>query len=227
MEYLIEYGIFLVSLVIVSLAQLILRIKYSKYKKKKIERNLTGREVAEIILKENDITDVKIVKIGGELTDNYNNSSKTISLSEDIYDGNNIASVSVAAHECGHAIQYKEGYTPIKLRNDIVPFVNFGNRVGYIVLVISLIFSLTDLFLVGIILTSLAVIFQLITLPCEFNASKRAKKELLRLDLINKKEHHASSVMLRAAAFTYVAGLISGLLEILRLIIIFNDRRRD
>lgn len=224
-NYLIEYSLFFVSLIIVSLAQIILRAKYSKYKKIDCECNLTGREVAEKILRENGITDVKVVKIGGSLTDNYNDRAKTVSLSEDIYDGNSIASVAVAAHECGHAIQYKVGYAPIKLRNNIVPFVNFGNTIGYIILVISLIFSITKLFIVGIALTALAVLFQLVTLPCEFNASRRAKKELLRMGLITDREHKGVGVMLRAAAFTYVAGLITGLIEILRLIIIFNNRR--
>lgn len=223
--YLIEYGLITLSLIIVSIAQVVLRAKYSKYKKIDIESGMTGKEVAERILRENSINDVKVVKIGGSLSDNYNDRAKTVSLSEDIYDGNSIASVAVAAHECGHAIQYKVGYGPIKLRNGMVPFVNFGNKVGYIIIVISLIFSISKLFLVGIILTSLAVLFQLVTLPCEFNASRRAKKELLRMGLITDREHKGVGVMLRAAAFTYVAGLISGLIEILRLIIIFNNRR--
>lgn len=223
--YLIEYGLITLSLIIVSIAQVVLRAKYSKYKKIDIESGMTGKEVAERILRENSINDVKVVKIGGSLSDNYNDRAKTVSLSEDIYDGNSIASVAVAAHECGHAIQYKVGYGPIKLRNGMVPFVNFGNKVGYIIIVISLIFSISKLFLVGIILTSLAVLFQLVTLPCEFNASRRAKKELLRMGLITDREHKGVGVMLRAAAFTYVAGLITGLIEILRLIIIFNNRR--
>ena len=225
--YLIEYGLIILSLLIVSLAQIILRSKYSKYEKIAVESGMTGREVAERILRENEIYDVNIAKVSGTLSDNYNNSKKLVSLSEAIYDGKSIASVSVAAHECGHAIQYKTGYGPIKLRNGLVPFVNIGSYLGYIVIVISLIFSLAKLFLVGIILTALAVVFQLITLPCEFDASRRAKKELLRLGLIIEKEHAGASSMLRAAAFTYVAGLISGLLEILRLILIFTGNDRD
>ena len=225
--YLIEYGLIILSLLIVSLAQIILRSKYSKYEKIAVESGMTGREVAERILRENEIYDVNIAKVSGTLSDNYNNSKKLVSLSESIYDGKSIASVSVAAHECGHAIQYKTGYGPIKLRNGLVPFVNIGSYLGYIVIVISLIFSLAKLFLVGIILTALAVVFQLITLPCEFDASRRAKKELLRLGLITEKEHAGSSSMLRAAAFTYVAGLISGLLEILRLVLIFTVSDRD
>lgn len=225
--YLIEYGLIILSVLIVSLAQIILRAKYSKYEKIAVESGMTGREVAEKILRANDIYDVNIAKVSGTLSDNYNNSKKLVSLSESIFDGKSIASVSVAAHECGHAIQYKTGYAPIKLRNMLVPFVNIGSYLGYIVIVISLIFSMMKLFLVGIILTALAVVFQLVTLPCEFDASKRAKKELLRLGLISEKEHDGASSMLRAAAFTYVAGLISGLLEILRLVLIFTGSDRD
>lgn len=223
-DYLIQYGIILLSILIVSIAQIILRAKYSKYEKIKAESGLTGRDVAERILRDNGVTDVNIAKVSGTLSDNYNNSKKTVSLSEAIYDGNSIASVSVAAHECGHVLQYKTGYVPIKIRNTLVPFVNIGSYLGYIIIVISLIFSIANMFLVGIILTALAVVFQLITLPCEFNASKRAKKELLRLGIITKKEYGGVDSMLKAAAFTYVAGLISGLLEILRLVLIFSGR---
>ena len=225
--YLIEYGLIILSVLIVSIAQIALRAKYAKYKKVKVASGLTGREVAERILRENGITDVTIAKISGELTDNFNNKKRTVSLSEDIYDGTSIASVAVAAHECGHVIQYKVGYVPIKIRNTLVPFVNFGNTIGYIVIIISLFLSLANLFLVGIILMSLAVLFHLVTLPCELNASRRAKKELLRLGLINEKEHSGASSVLRAAAFTYVAGLITSLLEVLRLVLIFSGRDRD
>ena len=225
--YLIEYGLIILSILIVSIAQIALRSKYSKYKKIKVESGMTGKEVAERILKENGITDVNIVRISGELSDNYNNKKKLVSLSKDIYDGNSIASVSVAAHECGHALQYKTGYIPIKIRNTIVPFVNFGNTIGYIIIIVSLIFSISKLFLVGIILMSLAVLFHLVTLPCELNASRRAKKELLRLKLITEKEHKGSSSVLRAAAFTYVAGLITSILEVLRLVLLFTGNDRD
>lgn len=225
--YLIEYGLIILSVLIVSIAQIALRAKYAKYKKVEVASGLTGREVAERILRENGITDVTIAKISGELTDNFNNKKRTVSLSEDIYDGTSIASVAVAAHECGHVIQYKVGYVPIKIRNTLVPFVNFGNTIGYIVIIISLFLSLANLFLVGIILMSLAVVFHLVTLPCELNASRRAKKELLRLGLITEKEHSGASSVLRAAAFTYVAGLITSLLEVLRLVLIFSGRDRD
>ena len=171
--------------------------------------------------------EIKVGKIGGELSDYYSNGEKQIMLSTGIYDDKSIASVAVAAHECGHAIQYKNNYFPIKLRNRIVPFVNFGNTVGYIVIMISLATSLSKLFMLGIILISFAILFQLITLPIEINASKRGKKELLRLNIIEKEEVPGVKIMLLSAGFTYLAGLLSSILQIVRLIYIFQNRRRD
>lgn len=214
-----------ISFAIVGLAQGILSIKYSKYKKIDSNCNLTGRDVAKMILQKNDLVDISVNKIGGHLSDNYNNSNKSVNLSDDIYDGTSIASLSVAAHECGHAIQYKRGYIPIKIRNVLVPIVNFGNSIGYIILVIGFFLSIVNLALIGIGLVSLAVVFQLVTLPCEFNASRRGKKELLELGIVDKKELSGVRSMLNAAAFTYVAGLFSSLLEVYRLYRNIDRRR--
>lgn len=220
------YGCIIVSFLIVTLAQVILRVVYAKYKKIESSSGLTGADVAKEILRSNGINDVKVVSISGELTDNFNNSNRTVSLSEDIYSGTSIASLSVAAHECGHVIQYKVGYKPIKTRNNMVKIVNFGNTIGYIIMGIGLLASIVELFAIGIVLLSLAVVFQLVTLPCEFNASKRANKELLRLGLIDKSESRGVKSMLRAAAFTYVAGLFNSILQLLRLVFMFNNRRK-
>ena len=217
----------LVAFLIVSLAQLILRSTYSVYKKREISTNLTGKQVAEKILELNELDDIDVVEISGELTDNYNNSKRTISLSSDIYNGSTVASCAVAAHECGHAVQYKVGYVPIKIRNMLVPIVNIGNTLGYIVIAISLAASIAKLFMVGIVLISLALLFQLVTLPCEFDASRRANKMLLEYGLITKEEQRGTKKMLKAAAFTYVAGLMSSILQVLRLVYIFSGRRRD
>ena len=216
-----------VAFLVVSLAQLILRTTYSKYKEEDINSNLTGKEVAQKILDANGLTDIEIVEISGELSDNFNNSKRRISLSSDIYNGRTIASSAVAAHECGHAVQYKVGYVPIKIRNGLVPFVNIGNTLGYIVIVISLLTSITKLFMVGLILVSFALIFQLVTLPCEFDASRRANKILLEMGLITTEEQKGTKKMLKAAAFTYVAGLMSSILQILRIVYIFSGRSRD
>ena len=221
-------GCVLIAFAIVTLAQILLRITYARYKRKQTETELTGKEVAENILKANEIEGINIMKVSGTLTDYYDDKNKTIALSEDIYEGRTIASAAVAAHECGHAIQYKVGYKPIQFRNKMVPIVNIGNSIGYVIMVLGFAADTLGLFYLGIILLSLALVFQLITLPCEFNASKRANKELLRLKLINEHEHRGTKTMLKAAAFTYVAGLFSSILEILRLILIFtSNRRRD
>lgn len=217
----------LVAFLIVSLAQLILRSTYSVYKKREISTNLTGKQVAEKILELNELDDIDVVEISGELTDNFNNSKRTISLSSDIYNGSTVASCAVAAHECGHAVQYKVGYVPIKIRNMLVPIVNIGNTLGYIVIAISLAASIAKLFMVGIVLISLALLFQLVTFPCEFDASRRANKMLLEYGLITKEEQRGTKKMLKAAAFTYVAGLMSSILQVLRLVYIFSGRRRD
>ena len=220
------YGCVIVAFLIVTLAQVILRVVYAKWKQVESNNRLTGEQVAREILKLNDINDVKVVKISGNLTDNFNNSNRTVSLSEDIYSGTSIASLSVAAHECGHVIQYKVGYKPIKLRNKMVNIVNFGNTIGYIVICIGILSSVVELFIIGIVLSSFALIFQLVTLPCEFNASKRANEELLRLGLIDESESRGVKSMLKAAAFTYVAGLFNSILQILRLVFMFRNRRK-
>lgn len=222
-----ETIVLLVAFLIVLSASLILKIIYKIFSNKENINNVSGYEAAKKILKDNDLDNIKVGKIGGELSDYYSNSDEQIMLSEDIYDSKSIASVAVAAHECGHAIQYKNNYFPIKLRNRIVPFVNFGNTVGYIVIMISLATSLSKLFMLGIILISFAILFQLITLPIEINASKRGKKELLRLNIIEKEEVPGVKIMLLSAGFTYLAGLLSSILQIVRLIYIFQNRRRD
>ena len=216
-----------IAFLVVSLSQLILRGTYAKYKEEEISTNLSGRQVAEKILNENGLNDIEIVEISGELTDNFNNSKRRISLSSDIFNKKSIASCAVAAHECGHAIQYKVGYVPIKIRNMLVPIVNVGNTLGYIVIAISLAASLTKLFTLGIVLISLSLLFQLVTLPCEFDASRRANKILLEMGLITKEEQSGTKSMLRAAAFTYVAGLMSSILQVLRLVYLFSGKRRD
>lgn len=218
----------LVALLVVFFAQTILNITYSKYKRVELDLDISGSEVARKILNEYDLNDITIGKVSGNLSDHYNNSRKVINLSKDIYEGHTIAAASVAAHECGHAIQYKEGYIPIKIRNILVPFVNLGNSLGYIVILISLATSLTKLFALGIFLISFALIFQLVTLPVEFDASKRANKILLEMGIVTEYEQEGTKKMLKAAAFTYVAGLISSITQILRLVLAFsNSRDRD
>ena len=222
----------LIPFLLVLLAQIILKITYRKYESIETDTGLTGKEVASKILKEYDLDNIDVVEISGELTDNYNNSRKRVSLSSNIYGGKTIASAAVASHECGHAIQYKEGYVPIKIRNMLVPFVNFGSSLGYYVIIGSVVFSsFKHLFIVGLIMVSLALIFQLVTLPVEFDASRRANKILLEMGIVSEGEHDGTKAMLKAAAFTYVAGLVSAIastiFQVLRLIYIFGGRDND
>ena len=207
------------------ISQIIVSSSYSKYKKKLNNKDQNGYDVARKILDKNGLEDIMILETKGNLTDHYDPSKKVIKLSTDIYHGSSIASVSVAAHECGHAIQDKDNYKPMRIRSKLVPTVNICTRIGYLAILIGIIFSYT-LIEIGIILLLSMLVFQLITLPVEFNASKRALIQLEDLNLIDKEEKKSTQKMLSAAAFTYVAALLSTLLEILRYVLIFADRDR-
>ena len=199
-----------------------LKITYRKYESIKTDQGLTGMEVANKILKEYDLDNIDVVEISGELTDNYNNSRKRVSLSSNIYGGKTIASAAVAAHECGHAIQDKEGYLFLKIRSSIVPLVNFSSYAGYFAILIGLIFSLMDLVFIGIIFEVVILAFQVITLPVEFNASHRALVQLKQLDIVDSSEHSKCRGMLIAAALTYVASVATTILQILRYVLMFR-----
>jgi len=207
------------------IAQIIVTTSYSKYKKVQNNKNITGFEVARKILDKNGLEDIMILETHGNLSDHYDPTRKVIKLSTDIYNSSSIASIAVASHECGHAIQDKVGYKPMRIRSKIVPTVNICTKLGYIAIALGALFSY-QLIEIGIILLSAILVFELITLPVEFNASKRALKELDKLKLIEKKEKVKTKNMLSAAAFTYVASLITSFLQILRLVLIFN-RRND
>lgn len=218
--------IYLVSFLITITAQILVSASYSKYKKILNNKDNTGYDTARKILDNNNLEDVMILETKGNLTDHYDPKRKVIKLSTDIYHGSSIASAAVAAHECGHAIQDKNKYLPMRIRSAIVPFVNICTRLGYIVLIIGLIFGRAKLLEAGIILLLAMLLFQIITLPVEFNASKRALKELEKEKILNINEKSSAKNMLIAAAFTYVASVLSTLLQILRMVIISNDRRR-
>ena len=227
-EYLfIDYGLPFLGLLITAIAQIIVTSNYNKYRIEHTRKNITGASVARQILDKNGLKEVKIEKISGNLTDHYNPKNKTVSLSEDIYGGSCNASISVAAHECGHAIQHKEGYIFLKIRSFLVPFTNFSTKIGYFVVVIGLIFNLLGVAKFGIYLLLVILLFQLVTLPVEFNASSRAKKQLNKLNIVTEDEDSGVKSMLLAAAFTYVASLVSTLLQILRLALIVFSRNDD
>ena len=159
------------------------------------------------------------------MTDHYDPTRKTVKLSTDVYHGKSVASLAIAAHECGHAIQDKEGYLFLRIRSFIYPIVNLGTRLAYIILLLGLILEYMDLIMVGIVLVGLGLVFQIITLPVEINASKRAAKEIDQANLGNKKDQAGVKEMLTSAALTYLAGVLSSALYVLRLLLIFTDRR--
>ena len=223
----VNYAIPLLGFLITFIAQIYVNNSYNKYKYQSLRKRITGAEVARNILDKNGLKDIKVTEVKGNLTDHYDPSKKIVCLSTDIYNGDTIAAASVAAHECGHAIQHKDGYTFMKIRSSLVPFVNFSTKIGYLVVIIGIIFSFPKVAIIGLILLLGMLLFQLVTLPVEFNASNRAKKQLINLNIIDNDELRDSNTMLRAAALTYVAALITTLLQILRLALIVFGRRDD
>lgn len=225
-NFIINYNLLIwIGLILTITSQIIVSASYSKYKKKLNNKDLTGYDVARKILDKNKLNDIIILETKGNLTDHYDPARKTIKLSTDIYHGSSIASLAVAAHECGHAIQDKNGYKPMRIRSKIIPTVNICTRIGYIAIIVGAIFSY-KLIEIGIILLLALLAFQIITLPVEFNASKRALNELKTNRFLDKDETKDAKNMLLAAAFTYVASMLSTLLEILRYALIFADRDR-
>ena len=166
------------------ISNVLINSTYSNYSQIRNEANISGKDVARKILDSNGLKDVKIREISGNLTDHYDPRNKTVSLSSDIYDGCSISSVSVAAHECGHAIQDKEGYSPMRLRSKLVPIVNFSSRFATLFIFFGLVSEILDLYYIGIGLLLVGLLFQFVTLPVEFDASRRAMKELKSLNLV-------------------------------------------
>lgn len=205
------------------IADIKVRSNYSKYSKEKNSLNLSGKEVARRILDNNGLNYIDIVPTKGHLTDHYNPITKKISLSESSYDSKSIAGAAIAAHEVGHAIQDKECYSFLRFRNKMVPFVNFTSRVASILIILSFIFNILDMLDAGIFLLLVGLFFQLITLPVEFNASKRAKEQLKNCGLLNKKDTRGTKKVLSAAAFTYVASFLAMAVQILRLLLARNN----
>ena len=183
------------------------------------------QEVAEKILEMNGLNNVKVGRINGSLTDHYDPRNKTISLSDGIYNSDSISACAVAAHEVGHAIQDKERYSMLVFRSKLVPVVNFTSRLSSILVFSGFIFDLFNFITIGAILLTVGLFFQLITLPVEFDASKRAKEELQKCGLIEKQDTKGATKVLKAAAFTYVAGFLASALQIARLLLI--NRNRD
>lgn len=204
------------------LAQIFIKISYENNSRIKNSKELTGYDVARKILDKNGLNDLLIVETNGYLTDHYDPNRKVIKLSRNIYGNDTISSMAVAAHEVGHAIQDKEGYFFLRLRTFIFPIVSFISRMSWLVILVGFFFEIVNAIYLGIIIVSASVIFELVTLPVEINASKRAIKELNSLNLITGEEDKVKNV-LTAAALTYVAGTLAEILQLIRLIGILKD----
>ena len=198
---------------------------YKKYAKIRSMSGLTGAQAAMEILRRNGITDVAVVHVGGELTDHYDPRPKTVNLSDSTYGSNSVAAVGVAAHECGHVLQHYNAYLPLKIRTAIVPVANIGSKAGIPIIILGMFLSLSPLITIGIWVFSLAVLFQVVTLPVEFNASHRALVMLEDYGILGHEEVADSRKVLTAAAMTYVASAASAVIQLLRLIMLNNRRR--
>lgn len=220
-------GVILASILAIY-AQTKVQTTYSRYKKIANRRGITGAQVAREILDSEGLTNIQIYEVQGQLSDHYNPGKQTIHLSRDIYHGTSIAALAVAAHECGHAIQYKEKYIPISLRNAILPIANVGQYLGWFAIFLGLVIGHTNIAWFGFFLMCGILAFQVITLPVEFNASGRAL-QILNERYLDPGEYTGAKKMLSAAAMTYVAAMISTLMSMLRifLMILGNSRRDD
>jgi Zn-dependent membrane protease YugP len=201
---------------------------FAKYSKVRSMSGITGAEAAERILRSAGIYDVAVQRVSGDLTDHYDPRDKTLKLSDSVFDQTSVAAIGVAAHECGHAIQHNSGYVPLRLRSAIVPVANFGSAISWpIILIGALLVNSQMLINLGIVLFSLVVAFQLITLPVEFNASARAVRILGDTGILYEDELKNTKKVLGAAALTYVAGAAATILQLIRLLFLFGGRDRD
>lgn len=217
----------LIAVIIVSVAQSMISSAYKKYRRVENKSKKSGASVARELLDANGMESVYVIETRGELTDHYDPNRKVIRLSHDIFHGETIAALSVAAHEVGHAIQDKEGYTLLRFRNTLVPFVNLVSYLGYFGIVLSIFAGITGYLFISILVLIATLVFQLVTLPVEFDASKRALKQLKQLNLCEVEEHGQVEEMLKAAAMTYVASLASNILNLLRLVLMYRNSKDD
>ena len=201
--------------------------KFKKYSHIRTEGGLTGREVAERMLRDHDIHNVQVQMVKGTLTDHYNPTNRTLNLSPDVYNGTSVAAAAVAAHECGHAVQHAVGYAPLGLRSALVPIVSFAGRwVSWVILAgLLLVKAFPSLLLTGIILFALTTLFSIITLPVEINASSRALQWIRQHDITSAATHRYAESALRSAAYTYVMAAITSLATLAYYIMIYLDRR--
>ncbi len=221
------YILVIIGAVLCILASSRVNSTYAKYAKVRARGGMTGAEAAQRILSMSGINDVRIEHVGGSLTDHYDPAKKVLRLSDSVYGSRSVAAIGVAAHECGHALQHKEGYFPLKFRAFLVPAANIGSRLGLPLVILSLVMGLGSLARIGVWVFAIAVLFQVVTLHVEFNASGRALRMVESYGIMNADEVDDCKRVLGAAALTYVAAAASSVLQLLRLLILTGNRRRD
>lgn len=224
------YILVLIGAVICLIASANVKSTYKKYAAYRSMTGMTGAQVAERLLRSAGINDVSVGHVAGELSDHYNPATKIVNLSDSVYGSTSVAAIGVAAHECGHAIQHAKGYFPLNLRSWLVPVANFGSKLAWPLILLGLFINSQSSQMIinaGIFLFSFAVIFQIVTLPVEFNASHRALVLLEQQGILSQQELPYTKKVLGAAALTYVAAAASSILQLLRIIMLFGGRRRD
>ena len=222
------YMLIIISALISLFAQFLVNSRFSKYSRVRSRSGMTGAQAAERILQSQGIYDVAIQRVSGKLTDHYDPRNKTLNLSDAVYASTSVAAVGVAAHECGHAIQHARGYAPLSFRSALVPVANIGSQLSWLFIILGIFFGGSHtLIMIGILMFSAAVLFQLVTLPVEFNASHRALRILGEQGILSDSELPYTRKVLKAAALTYVASAAASILQLLRLVLLFGVRRRD
>ncbi len=221
------YILVLIGVLLCVAASAKVKSAFAKYSRVRSLSGMTGAQAAEQLLRREGIYDVRIEHIRGNMTDHYDPRTKTLRLSDTVYGSSSIAAVGVAAHECGHALQHARGYVPLSIRTALVPVANFGSSLAWPVFIAGLIFSFGPLLNLGILLFTAAVLFQVVTLPVEFNASSRALRLLESNGILYGDEVRGTRKVLSAAALTYVASVAASLLQLLRLILLAGGRRND
>ena len=219
--------VIIVSLIIMLIAQGLVKGRYSKYSKIYNARNLTGADAAKAVLNSAGVFGVAIEHVAGTMTDHYDPKSNTIRLSDGVYNSTSIAAIGIAAHEAGHAVQYAKNYAPIKVRTAIVPFAQYGPMFGIILMLIGMFLNFFNLIVIGLVLFGATFLFQMVTLPVEFNASRRALAAIKENNLLYGEEYSGAKKVLTAAALTYVAAMVQSFLTLLYYIIRFTGNRRD
>ena len=219
------YWMMLLPVLLITIyAQAKVSSNFNRYSRVTNRRHLTGAQAAEAVLRQHGIYDVRIERVAGNLTDHYDPRTNVIRLSQSVYDSPTIAAVGVAAHEAGHAVQYAVGYGPIRIRSALIPVTQIGSQFGVVLLFLGILLSFEPLFLAGIILFGATTVFQLVTLPVEYNASHRAIETIEGAHLLDEEEVRGAKKVLSAAALTYVAALLTSIVQLLRFILLFAGR---